>query len=166
MSNVHDQLSKTKPTLVSRIIKNQEVTGLIMGYINIFHGLRKVKGLPVETLEFGALEEQKDDVFVCSMSFNPLAHLRSAMWTPTSEIQGYAQSRAAHFAETLRLNPNIEKFIVNLVDTLERWSDKRGCAWTNIVIDQIPPNQPVVTADLRKIRFRVKKKLGLKLARA
>lgn len=161
MSNVHDQLSKSKPSLVTRIIKNQEVTGMIMGFINIFHGLRKIKGLAVETLEFGPWEELKDGTFTCNISFNPMVSLRAAMWTPTTEVQGYAASRAQHFAETLRLNPNIEKWIASLVDALERWGDSRGCAWENIQIDGDPPNQAVVTKDLKKIRFRCKKRLGL-----
>jgi hypothetical protein len=139
---------------------------MIMGFINVFHGLRKVKGLPIETLEFGPLEELKDGTFTCSLSFNPLAQMRSGLWTPTTEIQGYAASRAAHFAETLRLNPNIEKFIANVVENLESWASAHGCAWSNVEIDQEIGHQPIVTKDLRKIRFRCKKKLGLALARA
>lgn len=161
MSNVHDQLSKTKPSLVKRIIENQDVTGMIMGYINVFHGLRKIHGLPVETLEFGPLEELPNGVFTCSLTFNPLAPLRKGIWTPTTEIQGYAQSRAEHFSETLRLNPNIEKWITNLVDVLESWANAKGIAWTNVKIDGDPPHQAVVTKDLRKLRFRVMKRLGL-----
>ena len=164
MSNVHDQLSKTKPSLVNRIIENQEVTGMIMGFINVFHGLRKIHGLPVETLEFGELEELKDGTFTCAMSFNPLAVLRSGMWTPTTEVQGYAASRAAHFAETLRLNPNIERWIGKVVDALERWAQTNGCAWRNIKIDQEIGHQAIVTKDLRKLRFRVKKNMGLVIA--
>lgn len=158
MSNVHDQLSKAKPSLVKRIIENQDVTGMIMGFINVFHGLRKIHGLAIETLEFGAFEELKDGTFTCPISFNPMARLRSAMWLPTTEIQGYAASRAEHFAETLRLNPNIEKWIMSIVDTLERWAIAKGCDWRNLQIDGDPPNQAVVTKDLRKIRFRVKRK--------
>lgn len=166
MSNVHDQLSKTKPSLVTRIIQNQDVTGMIMGFINVFHGLRKIQGLPVETLEFGTFEELKDGTFTCPISFNPMAALRSSLWHPTTEIQGYASSRAEHFAETLRLNPAIEKWIHALVETLEAWANAHGCDWRNVQIDGDPPNQAVVTKDLRKIRFRCKKKLGLTLVRA
>lgn len=134
---------------------------MIMGYINIFHGLRKVRGLAVETLEFGPLEELKDGTFTASMTFNPNAILRPAMWQPSTGIQEYARSRADHFAETLRENPNIEKFIANIVDTIESWANARGCDWRNVQICGDPPDQAVVTKDLRKIRFRVKKKLGL-----
>jgi hypothetical protein len=161
MSSVHDQLSKTKPSLVTRIIQNQDVTGMIMGYINIFHGLRKVQGIAIETLEFGPLEDIGDGAFTCAIRFNSVAALRSGIWTPTTEVQGYAASRAAHFAETLRLNPNIEKWIASVVESLERWADAKGCEWGNITIDGDPPNQAVVTKDLRKIRFRVKRKMAL-----
>lgn len=166
MSNVHDQLSKTKPSLVKRIIANQEVTGLIMGYINIFHGLRKIAGVPIETLEFGPLEDIGNGTFTCNLSFNPIATLRAGIWRPTTDVQSYAASRAAHFSETLRLNPNIEKWIQTLVDALERWAGSHNCAWDDIQIEAEPPNQAVVTKDLRKLRFRVKRKLSLTMVRS
>jgi hypothetical protein len=166
MSNVHDQLSKNKPTLVARIISNQEVTGMIMGFLNIFHGLRKIKGLPIERLEFGPLEEMGNGDFTCKLSFNPLMSLRKAMWRPTTEVQEYARSRADHFAETLRINPAIERWMLSVVEALERWAESHGCAWENIQIESEAPNQAVVTRDLQKIRFRVKKKLDLTLVHA
>lgn len=166
MSNVHDQLSKAKPSLVKRVIENQEVTGMVMGFINVFHGLRKIAGYPVESLAFDDVVHIGNGVFTCNIQFDHLVSSRVPMWTPETEIQQYAKSRAAHFAETLRVNPNIEKLILKIVTAIEIWADEKGCDWRNVGIDGDPPNQAVVTKDLRKLRFRVKKKLGIVLARA
>lgn len=162
MSNVHDQLSKTKPGIVNRIISNQEVTGLVMGYINVFHGLKIIKHLPIEQMKFGEIMDIGNDVFACDITWDVTKSIfRLTRWTKQTDIEQFAKARADYFAETLRENPEIEKLIVKIVEALERWAEAKGCAWENIKIDEENPHKPVVLKDLHKLAFRVKKKLGL-----
>jgi len=161
-ANVHDQIASTKPSLVEMMTSNQDVSAVVMAYLNLLVGLSLKKDVPIDGISIsnGHIESNSGTdkrsgekwmaVYVASVRFSRISAPMAKIWGTQSDFYNYAKAKASHMAQALDVNPNLEKFFYEMVETIDNWARQKGIPFSHVSI-----RDAIVTRDYSTLTFKI-----------
>lgn len=132
-NNVAEVFENRASTLFDKLVENQDLANVVMGFLGRIILMCHQKGLPIEGVVTTDVNEF-DDEFRFGVAFSHIVASPMGLWQAQGDILTYAKSRSTHLAKALERNAKIMKTFRNLIEAVDQYCKRKRISFSSLKV--------------------------------